>query len=71
MSEYLPIDQAIIRGRLMGLPSYHMIDNPEYRDALPFGDADLELIRKHGLATMARVRTVGGSPIRAKLPPVR
>lgn len=55
----------------MGLPSYHMIDNPEYRDALPFGDADLELIRKHGLATMARVRTVGGSPIRAKLPPVR
>lgn len=55
----MPIDDAFRKNKLVGLPSYHMIDNPEYRDALPFGDRDMELIRKHGLATMAKIRTIG------------
>jgi hypothetical protein len=40
-----------------------MVDNPVYRDALPFGDHDLEMVRQYGLATVARVRTIGGSPV--------
>jgi hypothetical protein len=66
LSEYLPIEDAIRRGRFVGLPSYHMVDNPVYRDALPFGDHDLEMVRQYGLATVARVRTIGGSPARRK-----
>jgi hypothetical protein len=68
----MPIEDAIRKGKFVGLPSYHMIDNPVYREALPFGDQDMELIRRHGLAAMAKVRTVGGplfKPKRVAMPP--
>ena len=66
VTEYMPIEDAIRKGKFVGLPSYHMIDNPTYREALPFGDQDLELVRRHGLAAMAKVRTVGGPLIKPK-----
>ena len=70
LAECLPITDAIRQHKLVGLPSYHMIDNPVYREALPFGNQDIDLIRQHGLAVMARIRTVGGSPIKHKQVPM-
>jgi hypothetical protein len=55
------ITDALAKNLVAGVLSYHIIDNPVYRDAFPFADSDIPLIRKHGLAAVTKMRTVGKS----------
>ena len=60
--ENTKLEDARRRGEVAGLPSYHIVDNPKYREAFPFSEDDIELIKQHGLTAVAQLRTIGTLP---------
>ena len=58
MPEMLTFSQARSDNRVRGLPSYSIIDNPEYQDAFPFAAEDFARVRRIGLAKAALLKTM-------------